>query len=114
MTEYGPSHFDQEPNPEHIPSAEEVQAKLTEIIGKEPAITRTVSDEQGLYLLEAEIPGELPGESTKYEYIRKGRGNHTEAGGTETRIHVTYYQDGDVVGGTSLAVLRDGKWVTHE
>jgi hypothetical protein len=91
----------QETSAEHIPSREE---GLSEI-GKHcenPTIKRELRDEQGLYLLEAEVPGAASGETTEYIYQRKGKfPNGSDA--KETIINVVYLEDGIPVGGHSVA-----------
>ncbi len=99
-----------EMNPEHIPSAEEVHSVFRELIGqgREYKETKKREDEKGLYLLDVEVPGEGAGETIGYDYLRKGR--YPERESSTTEIHVTYYENGVPVGGTSAAVFKDGKW----
>ena len=93
---------------EHIPSAEEVHAVFRELTGKEYQEVRKREDEQGLYLLEVVVPGEKENEISEYAYMRKGR--YAEGQISATEIHVTFYEDGVPVSGTSAARLLNGKW----
>jgi hypothetical protein len=99
-----------ERGPERILNKEEVLEAISRFV-ENATLVRELSDEHGLYLLEVKIPGENPGETTQYEYMRKGRfPNHNEA--SETAIHVVYY-DGDMpVGGDKVAVYKPetNKW----
>lgn len=89
------------------PSREEI----LEIIGQHIegyAIERELSDSEGVYLLEARVAGEKPGEVTEYRYHRQG-----EAGkSTQTVLYVTYYEDDIPVGGTTVANYNEktGAW----
>ena len=99
-----------EKGPERIPTEQEVMEIVSGFI-EGCTVERTLSDEQGLYLLEAKVPGGVPGETTMYEYMRKGRfPNQNQA--SETALHVTYYQDGDACGGEKVAVYSEetGEW----
>ncbi len=107
MSIENPNHFETER--EHIPNAEEVRAVFKELTTKECAEVRKLEDEQGLYLLEATVPGDLAGEVIEYGYMRKG--HYKEGESSETEIHVTYYQDGMPVSGTSAARYVNGKWL---
>jgi hypothetical protein len=59
---------------EKILSKEDVLTALEKYVGESPVV-RELSDEKGLYLLEKHKTGENPGETTEYQYLRKG--NHT-------------------------------------
>ena len=107
MSEYNQNPY--ETGRELVPTPEQVQAVFTEIAKKECAETRRCEDEQGLYLLEATVPGENEGEVTEYAYMRKGHFPEGQISATE--IHVTYYENGTPVGGTSAARYVDGKWI---
>jgi hypothetical protein len=65
-------------------------------------------NEKGLYLLEVVVPGEKEGETTQYEYNRKG--TYKECQSSETEIHVVYYENGTPVGGISAAKFVGVKW----
>ena len=97
-----------EKGPERLPTRDEV----LEVIGKlaeNAQVVRELSDERGLYLLEAEVAGEKPGEIIEYGYLRKGQSpGHPNA--AETAIHLTYYQDGMPTGGYRVAYLDNGVW----
>lgn len=98
-----------EKKPEQIPTIEEVSSVFRELIGeKEYTEVRKYEDEQGLYLYEIKIQGDLPGEETGYEYMREGR--YGEGSSLSTEIHIVYYEKGIPVGGTSAARYIDGKW----
>jgi hypothetical protein len=100
-----------EKGPERILSKEEVLEVIARY-GENAEFVRELSDEQGLYLLEAKIEGKEPGEVIQYEYMRKGRfPNHNEA--SETALHVVYYQDEIPVGGDKIAVYNSetGEWI---
>jgi hypothetical protein len=96
---------------EMIPTRDEVMEVVSRF-AEGFVLVRELSDEQGLYLLEAKIEGEKPGETTQFEYMRKGQfpnGNQS----SETVIHVVFYQDGIPCGGHDVA-NRDsvtGEWV---
>ena len=99
-------HF--EKNRDHTPTPEEVHAVFREMVGGEYSQGRILGDDRGLYLLEITIPGDGPGETTEYAYMRQG--HYKEGGITVTEIHVTYYKDGQAIGGTSAARLIEGEW----
>jgi hypothetical protein len=99
-----------EKGPEKIPTRDEVLEVISSI-AESAEIVRELSDEQGLYLLEAKIECDTPGETTQYEYIRKGRypdGNQSAA----TVIHIVYYENEMPVGGHNVADYNynTGKW----
>lgn len=99
----------EEKAPERFPDKTEVM----EVIGRlaeNARITRELSDEKGLYLLEAEVPGEKEGEVIEYGYLRKGDSpGHKNA--AETAIHLTYYQDGMPIHGYKVMAFLHGQWV---
>ncbi len=93
-----------EKSPERIFTKEEVMEIISRY-AENAVVVRELSNEQGLYLLEAEIKGEKTGETTQYMYMREGIfPNHNEA--SETAIHVVYYQDEMPVGGDKIAVYK--------
>ncbi|GEM_PF-3232394 len=94
-----------EETPEHIPSSEEVHGVFQRLVGegKEYKVTKSIDDENGLYELEIEIPGELAGEITEYGYRRFSAPLAPE-------IHIAYYEHGDWVGGTSAARYVNDVW----
>ncbi len=74
-------------------------------------VVRELSDTQGLYLLEATVPGKELGEIIEYQYMRKGdHGNHNEA--RETGICVTDYKDGVPIHADMIAEYKSetGQW----
>ena len=64
-------------------------------------IERELSDTEGVYLLEARVAGEKPGEVTEYRYQRQGEFGRNQS--LQTVIHVTYYEGDMPVGGTAVA-----------
>jgi hypothetical protein len=93
-----------EKGPERILGKEEVLEVISKY-AEGAQLVRELSDDQGLYLLEAKVEGKEPGEVVQYEYMRKGRfPNHNEA--SETALHVVYYQDDMPVGGDKVAVYN--------
>jgi hypothetical protein len=100
-----------EKGPEQILSKEEVLEAISRY-AENAEIVRELSDENGLYLLEAKILGEKPGEITQFEYMRKGTfPNHNES--VETAIHKVFYENEIPVGGESVAVFKPetGEWI---
>ncbi|MDQ3014609.1 MAG: hypothetical protein M3Q73_01965 [bacterium] len=102
-----------EKGPERIPSKAEVMeviAKRVESVEKQETL-REINDEQGLKLLDLRFEGKEPGETVEFLYTRAGvlpNGVPTAL----TSIEVSYYQDGDCVGGDRIAVLdpTTGVW----
>ena len=104
-----------EKGPERILTKEEIMSTISYIASRRspenPKLIRELSDEQGLYLLEAAIEGDEPGETIQYEYMRKGRyPNKNEA--SETAIHEVYYENDIPVGGEKIGVYdyETGEW----
>jgi hypothetical protein len=100
-----------EKSPERIPTKDEVMEVISRF-AENSIVVRELSDEQGLYLLEVKVEGKEPGETTQYEYIRKGRypdGNMSAA----TVIHIVYYQNGMPIGGHNVADYNHetGEWI---
>jgi len=103
-----------EKGPERIPTKEKVMEAISRLT-ETSEVVRELSDEQGLYLLEAKVPGDEPGEFVQYEYIRKGRypdGNESSA----TAIHIVYYEGEAPVGGHNVADYdqETGEWKVEE
>lgn len=94
---------------EHIPTLEEIHAIFRELIKVGYKEVRHIGDAQGPCILEVAIPGEKEGETTQYEYMRKGE--YKEGASLSTEIHIVYYENGIPVGGTSAARFVDGKWI---
>jgi len=94
---------------ESIPTPEEVRLVLRELIGGEYTKVREREDEEGLYLLEVTVPGELKGEVTEYLYLRKGQ--YPEGESEANEIHVVFYKDDMPISGTSAARHLNGRWV---
>jgi 3-mercaptopyruvate sulfurtransferase SseA len=102
---------------EHIPILEEVRSVFMELVNKrEYEEARRIEykevckkeDQEGLYLLEARVPGDLPGEETEYSYMRKG--HYPEGETSATEIHIVYYVYDFPVGGTEAARYIEGRW----
>ena len=74
------------------------------------AIERELSDVEGIYLLEARVSGEKPGEVTEYRYQRKGEFGRNQS--LQTAIHVAHYEDDIPVGGTTISNYNEesGAW----
>ena len=93
-----------ETGPERILTKAEVETAIS-YFAENFSFVRELSDELGLYLLEVKIEGEKPGETTQYEYMRKGRfPNQNQS--SETAIHVVYYEGEMPVGGDKVAVYK--------
>lgn len=106
-----------EQGPERIHTKEEVLSVISAHIegARSIEVVKELSDEKGLYLLEARVEVESEHDETHYEYMRKGSypdGNAT----AETIIHVVFYQDGDAIGGHNVVEYHDetGQWETIE
>ena len=101
-----------EKGPERIPTKAEVMEVIARF-AENPILVRELTDEQGLYLLEASIEGKSPGESLQYEYMRKGRfPNQNEA--SETAIYSVRYEGGTPAGGDKVAVYSSETGVWEE
>jgi hypothetical protein len=98
----------EEQDRDYTPTPEEVHGVFRELIKGGYKIERMGGDDRGLYMLEVVVQGEAPGETIEYAYMRQGR--YPEGSITDTEIHVTYYEDGVPVSGTSAARLVNGKW----
>lgn len=102
-----------EKGPERIPTKEEVMEIITrrvESVEKFETL-REINDEQGLKLLDLRFEGKEPGETMEFLYTRAGvlpNGVPT----AQTSIEVSYYQEGDCIGGDRIAVLNPdtGVW----
>jgi hypothetical protein len=106
MPEKFPINF--ETKKEHIPTAEEVHSIFKKLTEKEYKEARKLEDEKGLYLFEITVPGDSDNIVVEYAYMRKGK--HKEGASLATEVHVTYYDDGMPVSGTSAARCIDGEW----
>jgi hypothetical protein len=86
---------------ERVHDQEEILALIAERIPGLPGIeelkgkiVRRLSDAAGLYLLELEVAGSVPGQTIEYRYVRAGNQdprNSTDA----SRIDMVLYVDGD-------------------
>ena len=94
---------------ERIPSKGEV-LRVIEEFTKNYTIERELSDEQGMYLLEAKVKDPETVEVTEYLYMRKGKfPNHNES--LETGINAIYYDGEMPIGGDRIAFLNtQGEW----
>lgn len=92
---------------ERVLSREEVLEAIGQHV-EDYAIERELSDEEGVYLLEARVAGEKPGEVTEYRYHREGASGRS----LQTVIYVTYYENDIPVGGTTVANYnkKTGVW----
>lgn len=79
-----------------------------ELTDKEYKEIRKREDEKGVYLLEITVPGDSEDEIIEYAYMRKGQ--YPEGESSATEIHVTYYDGGRPISGTSAARCIDGNW----
>jgi len=105
------SFFEEESQSENNPTREEVLAVFEQVIKGEYKEVQTREDENGLYLLEVEVPGEKENEMTEYAYRRAGLyEEHKTVATAAPVIQVTYYKNGIPVAGTSVANYVDGKW----
>jgi hypothetical protein len=99
---------------EHVPTKNEVMNIINEQLIKSPekfTTLREINDENGLRLLDLRIEGENPGETSEFLYTRKGMlPNNVET--SETSIEVSYYQDGEIIGGDRIAIYNSetGEW----
>ncbi len=75
------------------------------------SVTRELSDEKGIYLLEVEGPADQEGVVTEYQYKRRNNSPHN--GAVQTVINRVYYQDGVPIGGEPVAHFDEieGRWV---
>lgn len=93
---------------ENIPTPEDVRSIFKKLIGGEYEEGRKLEDEDGLYLLEAKVPGDSPDEWTEYTYMRKG--SHPECKSTETGIDKVFYKYGSAFCGEIVARYVEGEW----
>lgn len=110
---------------EELPKKAEVMSVIESVVSKlevgllrdtgtetrEIPISKTESDEQGLYLLEANICRESGELDAQYIYTRKGEYPDGIAR-LSTGIDVVYYDEGGIpCGGTNVAEYRAGVWI---
>jgi hypothetical protein len=100
---------------ERIPTAEEIESVFEKLIGigRVFAVGCKEKDEKGVYKYDIRIPGDLPEETTWYEYTRKGE--YKEGSSLSSVIDVVYYEKDTngqdmAVGGTSVANWINGSW----
>ena len=93
-----------ETGPERIPDKAEVLQVIFRF-AESPTVVRELYDDKGLYLLEATVSGENPGETTEYRYTRKGVfPDHIES--LQTVIHRVYYEGEMPVTGDNVAFFE--------
>ena len=100
-----------EKGPERIPTKEEILDIINELTeGKEFLTLREKSDESGLYLLEVQIDEDIPDDTTRYEYRRKGI--FPEGKTSETVINIERYEGDMCVAGHNIADYdpTTGEW----
>ncbi len=99
-----------EKGPERIPTRDEVMEVISRL-AENSTVVRELTDEQGLYLLEANIEGEEEGEVIQYQYMRKGRFPDNKSA-SDTGVCVVYFQGGVFVSGTTVAKYNPetGEW----
>ncbi|MDB5236908.1 MAG: hypothetical protein JWL88_10 [Parcubacteria group bacterium] len=98
---------------EKIPSRESVLAAMETYVGEGATISKELSDDKGLYLLEMETTGENEGDVTRYEYVRKGKhASGHDYSGIDTKITVVYYENDIAVFADQIAKLdvETGEW----
>lgn len=98
---------------EQIPTKEEVLEIIIKRAESPEKVTtlREISDDQGLKLLDLRIEEKEPGATAEYLYCRKG----VMPNGIETKytsIVVSYFQDGQEIGGSEIAFYNseNGSW----
>lgn len=98
-----------EKGPERIPSEEEVLAIIGRFAENAVLSREPLSDEKGLYLLEARVV-EKAGEFTEYSYMRKGNFGRNSSSATE--IHAVFYVDDMPISSDLLATCdpETGEW----
>ena len=99
----------QEKTPKQILEREDILEAIEQYL-KGYTIERELSGEKGIYLLEARVAGEKPGEVIEYRYQRKGSFGRNQS--LQTVVQVTYYEDDIPVGGTTVVNYDEntGKW----
>jgi hypothetical protein len=105
-----------EKEPEHIPTLEEIQWVLEELIkGKNYNVVRCLKDSEGVYLFEATTRDKSTNQILEYSYMTKRRpGNLNRSSVTEMDI-VSYenedaYRESNVERADTVAKYIDGNW----
>lgn len=93
---------------EKILNEREVLNMFEEITGGDFEISRSLENEDGLYILEVQTKDEA-GDIVQYNYIREGK--YLEGSSSETVIDVVFFSDGIPVGGHSIKKYKGGVWV---
>ena len=98
-----------EKGPERILTKDEVMAGIS-CFEKDAIFVRELSDEQGIYLLEAKAK-DRQGDKVEYIYQRKGTFPNQNISPL-TEIHVVYYEGETAMGGHNVAVYNSetGEW----
>ena len=99
-----------EKGPERIPSKEEVLEIIARYAEK-GVFVRELADEKGIYLLEVRVDGEKEGDTTEYQYMRKGTFPNNNAS-LVTVIHRLDCEDGIPFSGVNIEELDEatGEW----
>jgi hypothetical protein len=99
-----------EKGPERILSTAEVM-EVIKRFAENAEIQRELSDEHGVYLIEATVPGDAEGEVIEYGYMRKGQFGRNQA--SETALHKVIYDNGMPIGGDKVSVFNPetGEWI---
>jgi hypothetical protein len=109
MSEQFPTSFEQEK--EKIPTIGEINSLVDLFANKKEVKQKKVhEDGQGIYLAEFTVAGDIGGEMTEFNYMRKG---HHEKGGTMvTSLEAVYFdKDGIPFCSDTLANHINGEWV---
>jgi hypothetical protein len=93
---------------ENLPTLEDVRSIFMKLTEGKYEEGRNLEDEEGLYMLEAKVPGNSPEEWTEYTYMRKG--HHQECGTIETGIDKVCYENGSAFYGEIVARYVEGEW----
>ncbi|KKP64942.1 MAG: hypothetical protein UR62_C0003G0021 [Candidatus Nomurabacteria bacterium GW2011_GWF2_35_12] len=92
-----------EKGPEKILTKEEVLRVISRFL-ENSTVTRELSDDKGLYLLETQVAEEEQKEIIEYQYMRKGRFGKNQS--SDTSIYIVYYQNGVPTGGNIVAIYN--------
>ena len=96
-----------ETNQENITTPGEIEGLFRELAKNGYRELRMLADEKGVYLWEIMAMGDSPGEEIEYGYKRE---RNAQGRVFAHEIHATFYQDGEMIYGTSVARFVDGKW----
>ncbi len=94
-----------------IPTPEEVQEVMRQMVSGEFQETKRLFDEKGrLTHLEALAQGREEGETMGLYYMRTGRYPDGDSAG-ETKVHSVYLKDSEYNGEGPQATWVDGRWI---